>query len=128
VPPSGHQREDLALAFAQALDRVRAARPAEHARDDRQIEHGAAGPDAADRLVEHGQVGHAVLEQVADGLGVLQQPHQAVAQQGLILADDDPHGSDHPTLSLRSWGCLKTWITSCWPEKHCRSPSSWSSH
>ena len=53
------------------VERVVAAAPAEHVRDDRRVEHRAARGDAAHRLREAAEVRDAVLEQVADALGAV---------------------------------------------------------
>ena len=66
----GHQPEHLALARAQLRQRVLAPAAAEQARDDLGVERAAALPDAPDGVDEALDVGDAVLEQVADALGV----------------------------------------------------------
>ena len=48
----GHQLEHLALARGEAVERVVAAAPAEHVRDDGRVEHRPAGRDAPDGVGE----------------------------------------------------------------------------
>ena len=67
----GHQLEHLALARRERLERVVAAAAAEHPRDDGRVEHRPAGGHAPDGVGEVREVGHAVLEQVADALGAV---------------------------------------------------------
>jgi hypothetical protein len=104
------------------------------------VEHDVAEPggalvDGSDAQGARRGIGHPGTDDIAD-LEIAVPGHDA-ADRDRVATDvaertgDDAEverGPDHPALSLRSWGCLKTWITSCWPEKHCRSPSSWSSH
>ena len=80
----GHQLEHLALARREAVERVVAAAPAEHVGDDRRVEHRAAGGDAPDGVGEAAEVGHAVLEQVADALGVVADQVDRVALLGVL--------------------------------------------
>ena len=77
--PLGHQFEHLALARGERLERVVAAAPAEHVGDDRRVEHRPAGGDAPHGVGEQLEVGHAVLEQVADALGVVADQVDRVA-------------------------------------------------
>ena len=62
----GHQREHLALALGELVERARSRRPAEQPRHDRRVEHALALGDPAQRVGQHGDVGDALLEQVAD--------------------------------------------------------------
>ena len=82
--PLGHQLEHLALARRELVERVVAAAAAEHVRDDRRVEHRAAGGDAPDRVGEQREVGHAVLEQVADALGAVADQVDRVALLGVL--------------------------------------------
>ena len=66
----GHQPEHLALARRQTLQRVLAAAAAEQPRDDLGVERAAALAHAPHGVDEALDVGDAVLEQVADALGV----------------------------------------------------------
>jgi hypothetical protein len=75
----GHQPQHLALARRQSLQRIVAALAAEHVRDDGGVEHRSARGDPADRVGEQGEVGHAVLEQVADALGAVADQVDRVA-------------------------------------------------
>ena len=80
----GHQLEHLALARRQRVQRVVAAAPAEHVRDDGRVEHRAAGGHALDGVGEQREVGHAVLEQVADALGAVADQVDRVALLGVL--------------------------------------------
>ena len=65
----GHQREHLALARAEPVERVAAAGAGEELADDLGVERRAAVGDAVDGVEEVADVGDAVLEQVADAAG-----------------------------------------------------------
>ncbi len=78
-PSLGHQLEHLALAWREPVQRVVAALAAEHVRDDGGIEHRAARRDPPHRVGEQREVGDAVLEQVADALGVVADQVDRVA-------------------------------------------------
>ena len=75
----GHQLQHLALARREGLERIVAAAPAEHVRDDGRVKHRPAGRDALDGVGEQREVGHAVLEQVADALGAVADQIDRVA-------------------------------------------------
>ena len=83
----GDQREHLALAVGELVERALLARAVDEARDDRRVEHALALGDAPQRVGEHGDVGHAFLEQVADALGVvLEQAHRVAGRRGSARA------------------------------------------
>src|SRR5690349_20407280 len=67
----GDQREDLALACGQLGEWVVAPRTAEEPRDDRLIDHRLAVVHASQRVDEHSDVEDALLEEIADPLGML---------------------------------------------------------
>ena len=67
-----------------AVQRIVAAAAAEHVRDDGRVEHRAAGRDAPDGVGEQREVGHAVLEQVADALGAVADQVDRVALLGVL--------------------------------------------
>src|SRR5581483_9630646 len=73
-----HQLEHLPLARGQLFDRVVAPAAADQLRDDGGVERGTALADALDRLDERLDVGHSVLQQVADALRVLRQQLERV--------------------------------------------------
>ena len=79
----GHQLEHLALARREGVERIVAAAAAEHVRDDGRVEHRPAGRDALDGIGEQREVGHAVLEQVADALGAVADQVDRVALLGV---------------------------------------------
>ena len=67
----GEELEHLALARGERLQRPVVVAGVEQPRDDVRVERGPAGGDAAQRAGEVVEVGHAVLEQVAEPGGVL---------------------------------------------------------
>ena len=80
----GHQREHLALALGELVERPLRAPRAHQPRHDRRVDHALALVDPAQRVDQHREVGHALLEQVADALGrVLEQP-QRVARLEVV--------------------------------------------
>ena len=81
-PALGHQLEHLALARRELLQRVVAAAPAEHARDDGRVQRRAARRDARDGVREAREVAHPVLEQVADARGAVADQVERVALVG----------------------------------------------
>ena len=86
----GHQRQHLALARGERVERPDLTGPAEHLRDDLRIEHRPAGRDALDRLDEPVDVGHALLEQVADPLGAVREQLAQVAVLDELREQQDP--------------------------------------
>ena len=72
----GDEREHLALALGQLVERASRALARDQARDDRRVDHALALVDAPQRVDEHGDVGDALLEQVA---GALRAPPRAAA-------------------------------------------------
>ena len=83
-----HQPEHLALARAQLGQRVLAPAAAEQARDDLGVERAAALPHAPHRVDEALEVGDAVLEQVADALGVRGEQLHRVALLDVLREDE----------------------------------------
>src|SRR4051794_34726048 len=75
----GHQAEHLALARGELLERVVLAPAAEQPRDHLGVERRAALPHPAHRVVEVLDVPDAVLEQVADALGVAADQLERIA-------------------------------------------------
>src|SRR4029453_1207856 len=72
----GDEREDVALAVGQLLER-RAAAATDERLHDLRVERGSARGDALDGADELGDVAHAVLQQVADtGRAVAHTPEQ----------------------------------------------------
>jgi hypothetical protein len=67
----GHQAENLPLAIGQVVDRVVLVAASDEPADDLSIDHRAARGDAPDRVGEDLDLGYALLEQVADALGLL---------------------------------------------------------
>ena len=73
----GDEREHLALAGGQLGERVRRGGGGREPRDDRRVDHGLAVGDPPQRVDEDRDVEDALLEQVADALGMLlEQPHR----------------------------------------------------
>jgi hypothetical protein len=72
-PSLGHQRQHVAFALGQAVQRV-AARADQQLRDHLRVQRGAARGHPAQRVQELGHVGHPVLEQVTQAAGVGRQP------------------------------------------------------
>ena len=98
--PLGHQREHLALARREVVERVLPAAAAEHPRDHLGVERRPAAARPSDRLDEVAEVGDAVLEQVADAARVVADElgHEALdevlgehehADLGLLAPDLD---------------------------------------
>jgi hypothetical protein len=67
----GEQFEHLALASGELVQGARVAPSAEQSRDDRRIDDGLAVGESAQRVDEDRDVEHALLEQVADALGMV---------------------------------------------------------
>jgi hypothetical protein len=70
-PALGHQRQHVALPVGQVVQRVAPAH--QQLRHHLGIQRGAARRHPAQRVEELGHVGHPVLEQVADPVGVRRQ-------------------------------------------------------
>ena len=109
-PPLGHRRQDLALAWGQRVHPiVRAARDHELG-DDLRIEGGAAARDPSQGVHELADVGHAVLQQVADAAGAVGEQLGRVLPLDVLAEDEDrrarhaPAGLDRraqPFVALR---------------------------
>ena len=84
-----HQLEHLALARRERVERVLAAPAPEHPRDDVGVERGAALGHPAHRVGERGEVGDAVLEEVADALGAVADQVERVALVGVLGEHED---------------------------------------
>ena len=108
--PSATQTEHLALAVSQLGERVFAAPSPQEARDDRRVDDGLALGDPTQRVDEHGNVEDALLEQVADALGMLFEQPQRVAGLDVLGEDEDadigvlgadPLGGDEALVGVR---------------------------
>nr|WP_240477249.1 hypothetical protein [Jiangella muralis] len=94
-----HQRQHLALAVGEAIDRVGAVR--QQAGDDLGVEDGAAGGDLPDRGEEAVDVRDAVLEQVADG--ALAVGEQVARVDRLDVLAEDENGQRRAGGRSRCW-------------------------
>ena len=92
-----HQLEHLALARRQLRERIVAAPPADEPRDHLRVERGAAVRDPFHRGGELLHVGDAVLEQVADALGVSLEQLERVA--GLDVLREHEHADSRVALA-----------------------------
>ena len=72
----------------QLVERALLARPAHEPGDDRRVEHALAVGDAAERVDEHGDVRHALLQQVAATLRVLLEQAHRVARLDVVGQDE----------------------------------------
>jgi hypothetical protein len=77
----GHEGEHIAFSLGQCGQGTGVASGVQHPADDLGVERGAAGRDAGDRVDELADVGHPVLEQVADSAGA--HPQQVGGIAGL---------------------------------------------
>ena len=75
----GDQPEDLSLALGQLVERALSRGRPTSRDDDRRVEDALAFVDPPQRVDEHGDVGDALLEQVAGALGVLLEQAHRVA-------------------------------------------------
>ena len=65
-PSLGHEAEHVALAGGEHAERFGQPGPADQAGHDARVHHAFAGHDSLDGVDEHRDLGHPVLEQVAD--------------------------------------------------------------
>ena len=86
--PSAISREHLALAIGKARQRSGIALALHEAGDDRRVEHGLALRDPAQRVPQDGDVGHPVLEQVPDALGMLLEQSHRVDRLEVVRQDE----------------------------------------
>ena len=99
--PFGDQREHLALALGQLVERTARALAGDEPRDDRRIDHALALADPPQRVGEHGDIRDALLQQVAGPLGhLLQQPHRVVRLQ--VMREHE-----HPDLRVAAADLLR---------------------
>jgi hypothetical protein len=87
-PAFGHELEYLALARRQIFQWVVRAPPADQLRDDGRIERRPALTDATDGSGELLHVRHAVLEQIADTLGVLAEQLHRIGRLDVLREDE----------------------------------------
>jgi hypothetical protein len=85
----GDQLEYVALAVGQLVERTALALASNQARDDRGVDHALAIVDAPQRVGEHGEIRHPLLQKVARPCGrLLEQPHR-VARLQVVREDED---------------------------------------
>ena len=80
----GEQFEHLALAPGELVQRAGVAPTAKQSRDDRRVDHGLAVGEPAQRVDEDRDVEDALLEQVADALGMVLEQAQRVARLDVL--------------------------------------------
>ena len=80
----GDELEHLPLARGQLVERILAAPAADEPRDDRGVHDGLAVDEPSQRVDEDRDVEHALLEQVADALGMLLEQAQRVARLDVV--------------------------------------------
>jgi hypothetical protein len=78
--PLRHQREDVALARRELVERPRLARPVEQAVDDRRVQHALAAGDAPQRVAQHARVADALLQEVAGAGRIAREQRRGVAR------------------------------------------------
>ena len=122
--PLRHQLQHLALALGEPAELVDELVAAEQVADHLGVEHGAAGRDRVERVEQHLDVGHPVLEQVAEAAGVLpgqvgdvaalqRLGEQQDAEPGVALAELERRlgalvrvRRRHPDVDDRDVGCV----------------------
>ena len=88
-PALRHQLEHLALARRESLERIVAAVPPDELRDDERVQGRTALRHALDGRDELVDVGDAVLEEIAEPLGVLREQLDGVRMGDVLREDED---------------------------------------
>jgi hypothetical protein len=77
--PFGHQRQHLALARRQRVESIARSRPADERRDDGRVDDGPACRDPSDGVHKLVDIGHPILEEVADRAGAVAEESDGVS-------------------------------------------------